>query len=96
MKRKLSDNLKKLNSVAEQLSRQIDKLITSTVLIEYDDFIIQSTLVMDSSFQLWDQTVNELDFLLQVRIDGFVRRWIGKRGFNDYGSNSIADFACLQ
>jgi serine phosphatase RsbU (regulator of sigma subunit) len=71
---KLSEHLKTFNSVAEQLSQQIDKLITPTASIEYDDYITRSDLVMDSSFQLWDKTVNELDFLLQIRIDGFVRR----------------------
>ena len=71
---KLSENFQNFNSVAEQLTKKLDKLITSTALVEYDAYLNASDLVQNSSFKLWDKTLNELDFLLQVRIDSFVDR----------------------
>lgn len=71
---KLSENFQNFNSVAEQLTKKLDKLITSTALVEYDAYLNASDRVQNSSFKLWDKTLNELDFLLQVRIDSFVDR----------------------
>lgn len=71
---KLSEHLKNFNSVVDRLTQQLDKLITPTVSIDSSTYITQSDRVLNLSFELWDETVNELDFLLQARIDGFVRR----------------------
>ena len=71
---KLSEHLKNFNSVVDRLTQQLDKLITPTVSIDSSAYITQSDRVLNLSFELWDETVNELDFLLQARIDGFVRR----------------------
>lgn len=71
---KLSEHLKNFNSVVEQLTQQLDRLITPTASIDSSTYITQSDRVLNLSFQLWDETVNDLDFLLQARIDGFVRR----------------------
>ncbi|MEG4209849.1 hypothetical protein [Microcoleus sp. S13_B4] len=64
----------KFNSVVEQLTGHIDKLINSTAVMEYYAYIDGSDRVLSSSFELWDETVNEVDFLLQKRIDNFVAR----------------------
>ena len=71
---KLSDRLTKFNSVVEQLTGQIDKLIYPTAVVEYYAYLDGSNRVLDSSFELWDETLKELDFLLQKRIDAFVAR----------------------
>ncbi|MEG4418429.1 PP2C family protein-serine/threonine phosphatase [Microcoleus sp. LAD1_D5] len=74
LRQKLSDGLRKFNLVVEQLTGQLDKLIHPTALVEYYAYLDGSERVMGSSFELWDETVNELDFLLQKRIDIFVRK----------------------
>ncbi|WP_333324933.1 PP2C family protein-serine/threonine phosphatase [Microcoleus sp. LAD1_D3] len=74
LRQKLSDRLRKFNLVVEQLTGQLDKLIHPTALVEYYAYLDGSERVMGSSFELWDETVNELDFLLQKRIDIFVRK----------------------
>ncbi|MEG3843028.1 PP2C family protein-serine/threonine phosphatase [Microcoleus sp. herbarium14] len=71
---KLSDNLTKFNSVVEQLTGQIDKLIYPTAVVEYYAYLDGSDRVLNSSFELWDESLKELDFLLQKRIDAFVAR----------------------
>ncbi len=69
---KLSDRLTQFNSVVEQLTGQIDKLIYPTAVVEYYAYFDGSDRVLNSSFELWDETLKELDFLLQKRIDAFV------------------------
>ncbi|NJK65397.1 MAG: PP2C family protein-serine/threonine phosphatase [Microcoleus sp. CSU_2_2] len=71
---KLTEDLKKFNSATEQLTKQLDKLITPTELVEYYSYQKESDRVQEFSFKLWDKTINELDLLLQMRIDGFVKR----------------------
>ncbi|MEG3847315.1 SpoIIE family protein phosphatase [Microcoleus sp. herbarium19] len=71
---KLSDDLRKFNSVVEQLTSQVDKLIYPAASVEYYAYLDGSDRVLGASFELWDKTVNELDFLLQKRIDTFVDR----------------------
>ncbi|MEG4286137.1 SpoIIE family protein phosphatase [Microcoleus sp. A006_D1] len=71
---KLSEHLRKFNSVVEQLTGQIDKLIYPTAVVEYYAYLDGSERVVNSSFELWDETLNELDFLLQKRIDSFVAK----------------------
>lgn len=74
LRQKLSEDLTKFNSVVEQLTAQIDKLIYPTALVEYSAYLDGSDRVLNSSFELWDETLNELDFLLQKRIDSFVAK----------------------
>ena len=74
LRQKLSEDLTKFNSVVEQLTAQIDKLIYPTALVEYSAYLDGSDRVLNSSFELWDESLNELDFLLQKRIDSFVAK----------------------
>ena len=74
LRHKLSEHLTKFNSVVEQLTAQIDKLIYPTALVEYSAYLDGSDRVLNSSFELWDETLNELDCLLQKRIDSFVAK----------------------
>jgi len=74
LRSKLSDNLTKFNSVVDLLTAQLDKLINPTALVEYYAYLDGSDRVLDSSFELWDEIVNELDFLLHKRRESFVRK----------------------
>ncbi|MEG4029491.1 MULTISPECIES: SpoIIE family protein phosphatase [unclassified Microcoleus] len=74
LRQKLSDDVTKFNSVVELLTGQIDKLIYPTALVEYYAYLDGSDRVLNSSFELWDKTLNELNFLLQKRIDSFVAK----------------------
>ena len=71
---KLSDNLKRFNWTVDKLTAQLDKLIYPTVSVEYYAYLNGSDQALNSSFRLWDETLNQLDFLLQKRIDNFVAR----------------------
>ncbi|MBE9097705.1 PP2C family protein-serine/threonine phosphatase [Tychonema sp. LEGE 07203] len=71
---KLSEHLRNFNSVVEQLTEQLDKLIYPTAVVEYDAYLDGSDRVLTSSFQLWDESLTELDFLLQQRIYSFVAK----------------------
>lgn len=71
---KLSESLRKFNAVVEQLTGQLDKLIYPTAVVEYYAYLDGSDRVLTSSFELWDESLTELDFLLQKRIDSFVAR----------------------
>jgi serine phosphatase RsbU (regulator of sigma subunit) len=74
LRSRLSEPLKDFNLQAKQLSKQLDKLITTTAFVQYDTYVTDSQKVLDSSFKLWDEIIVELDLLLQVRIDGFASR----------------------
>lgn len=74
LRHKLSEHLTNFNSVVEQLTAQLDKLIHPTALVEYYAYLDGSDRVLDSSFELWDATLNELDFLLHKRINSFVTK----------------------
>lgn len=71
---KLSESLRKFNAVVEQLTGQLDKLIYPTAVVEYYAYLDGSDRVLTSSFELWDESLTELDFLLQKRIDSFVAK----------------------
>lgn len=74
LRSRLSDYLKSFNLLAQHLSKQLDKLITTTAFVQYDTYVGESEKVLDSSFKLWDEIIVELDILLQARIDGFASR----------------------
>ncbi|MEG4234862.1 SpoIIE family protein phosphatase [Microcoleus sp. Pol11C3] len=71
---KLTQDLNFFNWMVEQLTKQLDQTIYETVGIKSYDYINGSNWALNSSFKLWDKTVNELDYLLQYRIDIFVNR----------------------
>jgi len=71
---KLSEHLTNFNSVVEYLIEQLDKLINPTALVEYYAYLDGRDRVLNSSFELWDGNLNELDFLLPKRIDSFVAK----------------------
>ncbi|CAN1208888.1 PP2C family protein-serine/threonine phosphatase [Tumidithrix helvetica PCC 7403] len=60
------DNSQQLSDVLDELTEPNTQLFASTSVLVKTNF--------DQSFALWDQIVDELDFLLQRRIDGFRQR----------------------
>ena len=71
---KLSQDLKSFNFLADQLASKVDKLNYPSVLIEHSAYIDASARVLDSSFEFWDKTIEELDSLLKIRIDKFINK----------------------
>jgi serine phosphatase RsbU (regulator of sigma subunit) len=71
---KLNEDLKSFNFLALQLAAKLDKLNYPSVSIEYYAYIDASDRAFDLSFELWDKSINELDWLLQRRIDNFIRK----------------------
>ncbi|MBD1829703.1 SpoIIE family protein phosphatase [Microcoleus vaginatus GB1-A2] len=71
---KLTQDLKNFNYMIKQLTKQLNKTIYQTVSIKYYTYINGSQVALDASFLIGDKTVNELDFLLQKRINTFVNR----------------------
>ncbi|TAG91540.1 MAG: HAMP domain-containing protein [Oscillatoriales cyanobacterium] len=69
---KLSLDLKSFNFIADQLASKLDKLNYPSVLIENYAYIDASDRLLDSSFELWDKTIEELDSLLKRRIDNLI------------------------
>lgn len=73
---KLSDDFKSFNFLAEQLAKTLDKLNYPSASIEPYLYIDSSERVLSSSFELWDKTIDQLDFLLQKRIDILIKKKI--------------------
>ena len=73
---KLSDDFKSFNFLAEQLAKTLDKLNYPSASIEPYLYIDSSERVLSSSFELWDKTINQLDCLLQKRIDILIKKKI--------------------
>jgi len=71
---KLTEDLKNFNFLVNQLTMTLDKLNYLSVLIEPYAYIYASDAVLDSSFELWDKSINELDSLLQKRIDNLIQK----------------------
>ena len=71
---KLSEDLKSFNFLADQLARKLDKLNYPSVSIEHYTYIDASERVLDLSFEIWDKSINQLDWLLQRRIDDFIKK----------------------
>ena len=74
LRRKLTQNLKIFNSLVKQLTKQLDQRIYQSVLIKHDLFINGRNFALNSSFNLWDKTVNELEFSLPYKIIFLVQR----------------------
>ena len=73
---KLSEDFTSFNFLAEQLAQKLDKLNYPSASIEPYLYIDSSERVLSSSFELWDKTINQLDFLLQKRIDILIKKKI--------------------
>jgi serine phosphatase RsbU (regulator of sigma subunit) len=71
---KLSEDLKSFYFLADQLARKLDKLNYPSVSIEHYTYIDASDRSLDSSFEIWDKSSNQLDWLLQRRIDDFIKK----------------------
>jgi len=69
----LTLNLIFLKSLVKQLTKQLAQRIYPSVLIKHDAYIHSKTFALNSSFKLWDKTVNKLEFSLQDRINFFVK-----------------------
>ncbi|MEG3959680.1 SpoIIE family protein phosphatase [Microcoleus sp. herbarium2] len=70
---KLTHNLKKINSLVEQLTKQLAQRIYQSVLIKNDAYINGRDFAFDSNLRRWAKTVSELEFSLQNRINFFVK-----------------------
>jgi sigma-B regulation protein RsbU (phosphoserine phosphatase) len=70
---KLTQNLKKINSLVKQLTKQLAPRMYQSVLIKHEAYINGRNFALNSSFKLWDKTVNELEFSLQYKIIIFVK-----------------------
>ena len=69
---KLTLNLNFLKCRVKQLTKQLAQRIYQSVLIKYDAYINRRNFALNSSFKLWDKTVNELEFSRQYRFIFFV------------------------
>ncbi len=75
---KLLTRLQQLNQTIEQLTNQMDSLSFNPRSLQAITYSEMAETSLQQSFSLWDETIQELDFLLQKRIDGFVNKqqWI--------------------
>jgi len=75
---KLLTRLEQVNQTIEQLTNQTDNLILNPRSLQTITYSEMAEPSLQQSFSLWDETIQELDFLLQKRIDGFIRKqqWI--------------------
>ena len=75
---KLLTRLQQLNQTIEQLTNQMDNLSLNPRSLQTITYSKMAETSLQQSFSFWDETIQELDFLLQKRIDGFVNKqqWI--------------------
>jgi phosphoserine phosphatase RsbU/P len=75
---KLLIPLQEINQTIEKLTNQMDNLSLNPRSLQTKTYSEMAEKSLQQSFQLWDKTTQELDFLLQKRIDGFVNKqqWI--------------------
>lgn len=75
---KLLAPLQQLNQAIEQLTNQMDALSLNPRSLQTTTYSEMAKKSLQQSFSFWDETTQELDFLLQKRIDGFVNKqqWI--------------------
>jgi serine phosphatase RsbU (regulator of sigma subunit) len=71
---KLRQNLKKINSLVKQLTKQLAQRIYQSVLSKHDTYIDGRNFAFNSNLNLGNQTVNELEFWGQNRIIFLVRK----------------------
>jgi sigma-B regulation protein RsbU (phosphoserine phosphatase) len=70
---KLTQNLKKINFLVKQLTKQLAQKIYQSILIKHEAYINGRNFPVNSNFKVGDKTVNELEFSLQYRIIFFVK-----------------------
>ncbi|MBM0741129.1 SpoIIE family protein phosphatase [Phormidium sp. CLA17] len=75
---KLLTPLQQLNRTIERLTNQMDTLSLNPRSLQTITYAEMAEESLQHSFSLWDATIQELDFLLQKRINGFVNKqqWI--------------------
>ncbi len=69
----------KINSFTENikiLNNNFKGVIRNQDTTEIKQYFTQANLNLEKSYQLWDDIINELDFLLQHRINGFFEKQI--------------------
>ena len=69
----LTLNLFFFKSLVKQLTKQLAQRVYPSVLIKHYAYINGKKFALNSSFKLWAQTVNKLEFLLQYRINIFAQ-----------------------
>jgi len=74
LRSRLTTPLSMFNHETKQLAALVERLIDSEQPIQLDAYLVTVEQSINQSFLLWDKVIGELDFLLQHRIDGFVRR----------------------
>ncbi|HEY9726277.1 MAG TPA: SpoIIE family protein phosphatase [Chroococcales cyanobacterium] len=74
LRSRLTTSLSTFNHETKQLTALVERLIDSEQPIQLDAYLVTVEQSINQSFLLWDKVIGELDFLLQHRIDGFVRR----------------------
>jgi len=73
---RLNQPLIQLSNDLRQLTTQLDGLVYPDRQFPPEEVLQQTEITLTQSFRLWDQSLRELDSLLQRRIDGFVyRQW---------------------
>jgi PAS domain S-box-containing protein len=75
---KLLHHLQELNQTIERLTKQMDRMSLESRSLPAKTYSTMAAKSLQQSFILWDETTQELDFLLQKRIDEFVTKqhWI--------------------
>ncbi|MEX0270999.1 SpoIIE family protein phosphatase [Leptolyngbyaceae cyanobacterium UHCC 1019] len=66
--------LQQLNRTVEHLTKQMNTLSRDRGSLQAKTYSDLSAKSLQQSFILWDKTVQELDFLLEKRIDGFAHK----------------------
>lgn len=65
----LASDLKQVTTSLEALTRQLNQLVYNNQMPESDLYSQQADMSLQQSSQLWDNSINQLDRLLQYRID---------------------------
>ncbi|HBE17128.1 MAG TPA: serine/threonine protein phosphatase [Cyanobacteria bacterium UBA11149] len=73
---KLKQALQRFTQDIKKLSDRVSTLISSKEVAQPDTYFVDAQRNMKQSEIFWNQTIDELDFLLKRRIEGFLRRQI--------------------
>ncbi|WP_373693587.1 SpoIIE family protein phosphatase [Limnofasciculus baicalensis] len=73
---KLTQTLNLFTQNIKKLTERVNPLIDSEKVPQPDDYFADAEQNLKQSSLLWNQIIDELDFLLQYRIDGFARKQI--------------------
>lgn len=73
---KLGDKLNLLTDNIQTLNNGLSNMIRTGNTTNIQQYAQNAELNIEESLQLWDLTIDELDFLLQLRIQGFMDRQI--------------------